>query len=332
MMQPWHGAELVKQLLTFSRRQTLRPELLDFNELLRGFLAVLARTIPESIRIGMELSEASCMVRVDRTQLEAVILNLTINSRDAIGEGGHIRVETAVELIAEGARIDEVGVAAGEYVVARISDDGCGIQDDALARVFEPFFTTKGPGEGSGLGLSMVYGFVKQSGGYIFVRSENRNGTSVDVYLPRQPAVASPITTPVPASAPTTRPPLTVGSEQVLLVEDDTGVRKVTVRMLKGLGYIVTEVADSSSALAQLERRSDFALLLTDIVLAGDMRGDELAERALAMHPTLKVLFVSGYPRDVIQQGNSRGRDAKLLAKPFSPEDLAVTVRAALDG
>ena len=315
------GSDLTRKLLVFARRQRLEAASLDVNELILSMTRMLTRTLGEHIRIEHALSPGLPDVYADAAQLETVLLNLIINARDAMPQGGELAISTTETDVDQ--TTDDARLSPGPYVVVMVSDTGIGMPPEVAARAFEPFFTTKEAGKGTGLGLSMVYGFAKQSGGHVQLASQPGHGTTVTLYLPQ--AKEADATFELAANA---RP---TGSEGILLVEDDDEVRTATSRMLSGLGYRVVEVADAETALTLLAARSTLRLLLTDVVLAHGMSGPELAAKARQVRPALKVLFMSGYVRDTVAFHEQLDRDAHFLAKPFTKEELATTVRLALD-
>ena len=312
------AAQLTHRLLAFSRLQPLQAAALEVNQLIVGLSGMMARTLGETIRVETELASALWPTFADRHQLETALLNLVLNARDAMPEGGRLSVRTTNVTL--GASLDDA--PPGDYVLIEVADTGCGIADEHLPKVFEPFFTTKEPGESSGLGLSMVYGFVKQSGGHVRIHSRAGKGTSVRVYLPRCDEGAA-------GSPPKERPAAAVAAraesgETILLVEDNAEVRRYDAAALSRLGYRVLEAADGAQALKLLEtqgaKRVD--LLFSDMLLPGGMSGRVLADAARARRPGLPVLFTSGYPREAA---------AQLLDKPYDLERLAARVREAID-
>jgi PAS domain S-box-containing protein len=319
------GAELTRRLLAFARRQALAPQAVDVNALLTGMEGLLRRMLPEHIDIRLECREDLWPALVDPSQLEAAVLNLGINARDAMPAGGRLRITTRnVWIDGASGQPAEAAAAPGDYVQITVADTGTGIRPEHLAHVFEPFFTTKPPGAGTGLGLSMVHGFVKQSRGHVALQSQPGQGTAIDLFLPRTRRSEA---APPPAAA---VPARLVGSQRILLVEDDDAVRTYAERQLLALGYRVTAVGDGEAALAVLRQRTDIDLLLTDVVMPGAMNGRELAHAARLIHPTLEVLFSSGYTEDdVIRLGLRDGR-VRLLSKPYGRAELAAAVQAVL--
>ena len=318
------GAELTSRLLAFARRQPLEPRAIDAAELVAAMEPLVRRTIGEDIDIEIVNRGRSQRCVADPAQLESALLNLCINARDAMPDGGKITIETAqasFDLAYAGAHEE---VRPGDYVMIAVIDTGEGMSNDTVEHAFEPFFTTKSAGHGSGLGLSMVYGFIKQSGGHVKIESEPGAGAAVRLYLPRVDLGAA-----QPAKARTAAMP--TGSEHVLVVEDDDLVRGAAEKQLKSLGYRVTVAADGKTAMERLAGAPDVALLFTDVVMPG-MNGRQLAEQALLLRPELKVLFTSGYSQDT---GHHRGRPDRgvhLLRKPYRKTELAVKVREALKG
>jgi len=311
------AAALTHRLLAFSRQQPLVPAALDANRLTTAMSALLRRTIPESIRIETVLAGGLWRVHADAVQLENAILNLALNARDAMPEGGRLTIETANAHLDEAYAATRAEVTAGQYVMIAITDSGAGMTPEILQRAFDPFFTTKPPGQGTGLGLSQVYGFIKQSGGHIAIYSEPAQGTTVKLYLPRvygDAAEHEKVAGPVAARAAT--------ASAILVVEDDDSVRDITVEMLRDLGYRVVAAANGAAALRTLDAERDIALLLTDVVMP-DMNGRKLAEAALVRRPELKVLYTTGYTRNAIVHNGVLDPGVHLLAKPFTVEALA---------
>jgi len=316
------AAALTGRLLAFARRQKLNPEPLDVNALVGGMTELLGRSLGERVEISTALADDLWSVHADTAELEHALLNLAVNARDAMPDGGRLVLETqnATAPVAD----DPAGPAAGDFVVIRIIDTGAGMPRAVMERAFEPFFTTKDVGKGTGLGLSQVYGFVRQSGGFVTLRSEVDRGTTVTIYLPRWvgelPAAA-------PLDADDAPLPRARDGEAVLVVEDEADVRRLSVETLRDLGYAVAEAADGAEALARLAEQPAADLLFTDIVMPG-MNGLQLAEQARAAKPELRVLYTTGYARDA---SGAEAVQSALLPKPFTVAQLARRVRQALD-
>lgn len=320
------AAELTRQILAFSRRQALRPERVSLNELVLRMEPLLRRALGEDIEMACLCYGDLGLVEVDVAQLEQVVMNLAVNARDAMPEGGRLTLETAnVELDSEYCASHPEAVP-GKYVMLSISDTGVGIDREILPHIFEPFFTTKPPGKGTGLGLSTVYGIVRQSGGIINVYSEPGQGTSFKIYLPR---IEAEVERPAAPAAPALRPG---GAETVLVVEDEDSLRDLINRVLSGLDYRVIIAGSGREALElvkAMEQPPD--LLLTDVVLPGGMQGNQLAEELRAAHPGLRVLFMSGYTRNAIVHAGRLDEGVNFLQKPFTPDKLAAAVREVLE-
>ncbi|MDA1356421.1 MAG: response regulator [Proteobacteria bacterium] len=318
------GAALTHRLLAFSRRQRLQPSLIDVNELVADLIDMLRRTLSETIEVNIGAAENLWLCEVDRPQLENSLLNLAINARDAMDDGGALFIETAnCELDAEFAAARSE-VTPGQYVLLSVSDDGTGIPGEALEHVFEPFFTTKEVGKGSGLGLSMIYGFVKQSGGHVEIESTPGDGTRIKIFLPRAMALAESGDDQAAAAIRTAK------GERVLLVEDDADVRDLAIELLKDMGYHVAAARTAETALARLEKDSEFDLLLTDIVLPGGMNGVEMSLLMLDRVPHLKVVYMTGYADDAVQHQALPDEGSIYLAKPFRRAELSAALEKAL--
>jgi PAS domain S-box-containing protein len=322
------GAKLTSQLLAFGRRQALNPKIVDVGQLVSGFSDLLRRTVGEMIELRTVITGATNEALVDGSQLQNAILNLTLNARDAMPRGGRLSIEISrVTLDVDYAQMYP-HVRTGEFVLVSVSDNGEGMPAEVQQRAFEPFFTTKGVGAGTGLGLSMVYGFAKQSGGHVQLYSEAGQGTSVRIFLPAiQHAVDTAVTSESAASGARLLPG---GSEKILTVEDDARVRRVAVARLTDLGYEVIEADNGAQALAKLRENKDIALLFTDVVMPGGMTGDELAEIVRAEHPHIKVLFTSGYAEPEIA-GRELAFSGSWLKKPYTAKELAIRLRELLD-
>jgi len=318
------GADLTQHLLAFSRKQALKPQPLDLNTALSDILEVLRRTLGETIEVELSNGEGLWTCEADLGQLENAILNLALNASDAMQEGGKLTIGTSNARLDESYTATQAEVEPGDYTRLSITDTGCGIAPEVREHVFEPFFTTKPVGKGSGLGLSMVYGFAKQSGGHVTIESRSNEGTEVSLYLPR--AAISKEAAPLHDTAAT---PVATG-ERILVVEDDPDVRELTVALLENLGYQVVEAATGRVALEILSDAGHVDLLLTDVILPGNMNGRELSQLILQQRPDIKVLFMSGYAEDVIVHQGRLDTDARLLQKPFRKAALARALRQVL--
>jgi len=318
---------LTRQLLAFSRKQVLEMRVLDLNELVADMDKMLRRLLGEDIDVLTKLDPALGAVRADAGQLEQVIVNLAVNARDAMPDGGRLTIETRNTELDDSYVREHVPVQPGRYVMLAVSDTGTGMSAETMSHVFEPFFTTKEPGKGTGLGLATVYGIVKQSGGYVWCYSERGEGggTTFKVYLPRVDAPVDQL----PARVPLPRTP---GSETILLVEDEASLRALTRRLLERHGYMVLEAGSADAALALArEHVGPIHLLLADVVLPG-ASGPTLADELLSRCADLKVLFMSGYTEDAIVHRGVLAPNTAFINKPFSAEGLAAKVREVLDG
>jgi len=326
------AAQLTQRLLAFSRRQALEPARVDLNRLVSDMIEILHRSLGEDINIETVLGAGLWPAFVDAHQVENVLLNLALNAKAAMPKGGHLTIETA-NCFLDDAYVERFGdIEAGQYVLLCVSDTGTGIRAEVLDRVFEPFFTTKPQGEGSGLGLAMVHGFVKQSGGHIRIYSEQGHGTTVKIYLPR--ATGDEKVAAVPAGKPARATP-TPGArkdETVLVVEDNDGVREYAIEVLEQLGYRVLAASDAKEALRLLSDGKHVDLLFTDVVLPGAITGRVLADQAKDMRPDLRVLYTTGYTRNAIVHQGRLDPDVHLLNKPYTQQSLARKVRDMLDG
>ena len=321
------GADLTQMLLAFSRRQRLAPTAVAVHQLVAGMGELLHRTLGEQIEIETVETSPLPPAMVDAAQLENAILNLALNARDAMPDGGLLTIETTVEELDAADSPDREDTASGRYVVVTVSDDGFGMAPSVLEHAIEPFFTTKDTGKGSGLGLSMVYGFAKQSGGHAEIDSDPDSGTTVRLYLPV--ATGENVGTAPHESAPQLIP---TGSESILVVEDDMDVRNYVVNALRKLGYQVLEAADGPDALALLDGDRQIDLLFTDMVLPGGLNGSAVAEEAVKRRPGIKVVFTSGYTRHLPDNRKAPNGDGGFLPKPHTQEVLAKGIRDALDG
>ena len=322
------AATLTARLLAFSRQSPLAPNVLDPNKLVAGMSELLRRTLGENIRVETVLAGGLWRSYADATQLENALLNLCVNSRDAMPEGGRLTIETGNAYLDDEYALGHADVLPGQYVLVAVSDTGTGMPADVVAHAFDPFYTTKGVGKGTGLGLSQVYGFVKQSGGHVKIYSEPGQGTVVKIYLPRHHGTEEEAASPAP---PTADWPRAAASEVVLVVEDEPGVRHISVDALRELGYTVVQAADANQALEVLATQPRIDLLFTDVVMP-EMNGRRLAELALAQNPALHVLFTTGYTRNAVVHNGTLDAGVAFLAKPFTLEQLARKVRAVLDG
>ncbi|MGD9615020.1 MAG: ATP-binding protein [Alphaproteobacteria bacterium] len=322
------AATLTQRLLAFGRRQPLSPAPLDVNRLVASLSDLLRRTLGETISVEAVLGGGLWRTVADANQLENALLNLAVNARDAMPAGGKLTVETANTYLDETYAAAHREVESGQYVMIAVSDTGSGMTREVMEKAFEPFFTTKPVGQGTGLGLSQVYGFVKQSGGHLKLYSEPGEGTTVKLYLPR-------LASEVPhyeESGGESHLPAGTGNQLILLVEDDPDVRANTVEMLRELGYGVVAAADAPDALRLLEIHPNAALLLTDVGLPGDLNGRQLAEEATRRRPGLRVLFTTGYARNAIVHHGRLDPGVELITKPFSLSGLGAKLRQVLPG
>jgi NO-binding membrane sensor protein with MHYT domain/nitrogen-specific signal transduction histidine kinase/CheY-like chemotaxis protein len=318
------AAELTRQLLAFSRKQILRPTTLDLNAVLGQIMRMLTRLVGEHIEIRLSLDADLGAVRADAAQLEQVIVNLVVNARDAMPEGGKLTIETQNVTLGPEFAGQHVGMAPGDYVLVAFTDTGVGMDPATQSRIFEPFFTTKGLGHGTGLGLATVYGIVKQSGGTVSVYSEPRRGSTFKLYLPR-------VTGDVPAGEDVAAPPLLArGTETILLVEDEEAVRQLAARALGACGYRLLVASGSAEAVEASGRHSGLIhLVLTDVILPG-ITGPRLAETLGAARPEMRVLYMSGFTENAIVHHGVLDSDTEFIQKPFTPAALAAKVREVL--
>jgi len=321
------ASSLTQRLLAFSRRQPLDPKPIDVNSLVNGMSELLNRSLGETISVETVRGAGLWKIEADANALESAILNLAVNARDAMPQGGRLTIETTNAYVDEAYAIAHAEVVPGQYVLISVSDTGVGMDAETMRRAFEPFFTTKPVGQGTGLGLSQVYGFVKQSGGHVKIYSEVGQGTTVKIYLPRLERSEE-------QQDPQSSVPVPEGNahETILVVEDDANVRSYSVEALRDLGYRVIEAADGPSALRVLQTKTSVDLLFTDVVLPGGMTGAQVAGQARELRPGLKVLFTTGYARNAIFHHGRLDKGVQLITKPFSFIDLAAKVRDVLDG
>ncbi len=323
------ATNLTQHLLAFSRKQPLNPRPVAVNRLVAGTSEMLQRTLGELIAVETTLSPDLRHVEIDGNQLEIALLNLAVNARDAMPNGGRLNIETYNLDLRDGSPSSADNLPPAEYVVLNVRDTGTGMSPEVLARAFEPFFTTKNVGQGTGLGLSQVYGFVRQSGGQVRITSEDGAGTVISIYLPAARPDAQ-----VPENDSQCDSLLAAQRETILVVEDDPDVRAFTVETVRELGYDVLEARDGVNALSLLSQTpsGDIDLLFSDVVLPGGMDGQQLAQQAVVLHPRLKVLFATGYARDVIVHHGRLDPGVQLITKPFAFDDLAARIRSVLDG
>jgi signal transduction histidine kinase len=322
------GASLTQQLLAFARKQPLAPMPINLSALLPDMADLLQRTLGEHIEVRVVDAEGLWTAMADPAQVETALLNLALNARDAMPGGGHLTIEVANRVLDHDYARRHAEVAPGDYVMLAVTDTGAGMPPEVLARVFEPFFTTKEPGKGTGLGLAMVFGFAKQSGGHVNIHSEPGEGTTVWLFLPRAIGVEMPATprAVVPMELPR-------GSATILVVEDDDDVREVTVAILRDLGYRVLAATDGPDALRVFgENGAKVDLLLVDVVLPGGMKGDEVVRRLAEVRPGFGTLYMSGYTEDPVVHHDCLDGSAQLIGKPFQRQQLARKVAETLGG
>jgi len=319
-----NGARLTGQLLAFARRQPLDPRSTNVGRIVQEMTDLLRRTLGESIDVECVIAGGLWNTLIDPSQIENAILNLAINARDAMADGGKLTIEVANAFLDDAYAIQHAEVIAGQYVMAAVSDTGSGMSPETIARAFEPFFTTKPEGRGTGLGLSQVYGFVKQSGGHIKIYSEMGQGTTIKLYLPRTRKPQEGIG-PVSTSA------VVGGTERVLVVEDDEAVRNAVVEMVSELGYSVLKAENAEQALTILSSGAAIDLLFTDVVMPGPIGTREMARRAQELQPYLRVLYTSGYTQNAIVHNGKLDEDVFLLSKPYRRDDFARKIRSLLD-
>jgi len=317
------ATSLTNQLLAFSRRQVIQPKVLDLNAHVANMDRMLRRVIGEHIELETVLSPGLGSVRADAGQLEQVIINLAVNARDAMPEGGKLSIRTSNVEVARSSRL-HADVRPGSYVRLTVADTGKGMDAEIMVHLFEPFYTSKETGKGTGLGLSTVYGIVKQSGGEVVVESNPGRGATFTIYLPRisEPVLNSPLSV---------EPAVRAGTETILLVEDELGVRQLVCEMLLRLGYQILQASGGAEALRLFEQhQGSIDLLITDVIMP-QMSGRELAQRLKALQSSLKVLYISGYTDDMLAHHGVLESNVFLLQKPFAPDELAKKLREVLD-
>jgi len=320
------ASQLTERLLAFARRQALEPQAVNINRFVSELKPLLRRTLGENVGIEMHLQPDLWNAHVDAQQVEAAILNLAINARDATENGGHLTIDTSNVAIGDTQAIQCGDVKPGAYVSLSVSDDGCGMPPEVLNRAIEPFFTTKGIGKGTGLGLSMVQGFAKQPGGHMAIYSEVGHGTTVRLYFPQTAVAFEKIESAIVGPREVPR-----GRETILVVEDNPAVRQTAADMLRSLGYIVLEAGDGSEALAVAKGDRKIDILFTDVIMPGGMTGPAVAKELRARRPGLRVLYTSGYTENAFVHQGKLDDGAEPLQKPYRRQALAQTIRAVLD-
>ena len=321
------AAALTHRLLAFSRRQTLDPKPTNANRLIEGMEDLVRRTVGPSIEVETVLAEDLWITLCDASQLENAVLNLCINARDAMPDGGRLTIET-VNTSLDGRAAREQDMAAGQYVMVCVTDTGTGMAPDVIERAFDPFYTTKPMGQGTGLGLSMTYGFAKQSGGQVRIYSEVGKGTTMRIYLPRHAGEEDAESLP----AQLTEAPRAQAGETVLIVDDDEAVRMLVTEVLQELGYAAIEAADGNSGLNLLQSNARIDLLITDVGLPGGMNGRQIADAARVRRPDLKVLFITGYAENAVVRNGYLEAGMQIMIKPFTMEALATRIQDVIAG
>jgi nitrogen-specific signal transduction histidine kinase len=321
------GVRLTQRMLAFARKQPLEARVLDLNEIVTGMVAMLTQALGEDIRVETALASDLWPATADPSRLEDAILNLAVNARDAMPKGGRLLLETANVHLNEHYARENNEVASGDYVAIFVTDSGTGMPPDVIEHAFEPFFTTKSVGRGTGLGLSMVYGFTKQSRGHAKIYSELGHGTSIKLYLPRATTGISPATADESA-APELHPG---GRENILVVEDDTAVRGVAVKILESVGYQVQQAADGRAALEILQQPGKIDLLFTDLIMPNGISGQDLMRMARQCRPGLKAIFTSGYSEQFLKGRDETDRGVPLLPKPYRRQKLIELIREVLE-
>jgi two-component system cell cycle sensor histidine kinase/response regulator CckA len=335
------AATLVRQLLAFSRRQTLRPQVLDLGDALSDLTMLLRRLIGEKVKLDLVHGRDLWSVKVDVSQFEQVVVNLAVNARDAMPDGGTLTVRTANVPMAEAARLSHSGMPPADYVLVEIADTGTGIPPEIIDKIFEPFFSTKDVGKGTGLGLSTVYGIVKQTGGFVYVDSQAGQGTSFKIFLPRHDAAldAEPETASAAGAVASTEPVKEVkrsadltGQGTILLVEDEEGLRSLNARGLRSRGYTVVEAANGVEAVEVMDERSgDVDLVISDVVMP-EMDGPSLLKVLRERNPDIKIIFVSGYAEDAFEKSLPENQRFSFLSKPFTLAQLVAQVKETMTG
>ena len=320
------GATITRRLLAFSRQQPLQPQPVDVGRQLDAMSELFGRTIDETIEVTVISRPGAWRCFADPAELEAALLNLAINARDAMPEGGKLTFEVSNVEVEEGGLAPDEGITAGDYVLVAVSDTGCGMSSETIERAFEPFFTTKPTDKGSGLGLSMVHGFARQSGGHARIYSEPGHGTTVKLWLPRARDAEE-----TEDRGEADRAEVPGGAERILIAEDNDLVREHVISQLESLGYRVAAVRNGPEAIAALRESADVDLLLTDVVMPGGMSGFELADEARRLRPKLPVLFTSGYTEGAVMQRGQLEAGMTLLQKPYRRQEIATKIRVALD-
>jgi len=321
------GARLTNRLLTFARRRHLAPEVINLNEQVRGMIELLLRTLGDTIELRTHLAPDLWLARVDAGEVESAVLNLAINARDAMPAGGKLSIRTDNATLEEGETGFDGPLIAGEYVRISVSDNGLGMSKETLSRVFEPFFTTKPPGRGTGLGLSTIYGFVKQSNGNITIYSEPGVGTTVNLYLPRCPDASG-----QRHAAGPSRDQRSTNGERIMVVEDNRDVRALTVKRLERLGYKVIECATGAQAKEALEQGTKVDAIFTDIMMPGGLTGVDLGKWIMEKMPALPVILTTGFADETVANAATANAAWPILRKPYTQSELAAVVRTVLDG
>ncbi len=339
------GSDLTRQLLAFARKQELEPRDVGVNDLVTNLKPLIERTLGENVELKVEVMAGDPHTLIDPSQLESAILNLAINARDAMGDSGRLTIETQPAYLDRFYADRHPEVVPGHYVMVAVTDNGCGMSAELLEKVFQPFFTTKAPGHGTGLGLSMVYGFIKQSGGHISVYSEVGHGTSVKMYLPRRmrageeaaekvASLGMPVVAPVKVLTPTDVfvVPAPARRPKILVVEDQEAVRAVACGFLEDFGYEIVEAGDGFQALSILQEQDDIDLMFSDVVMPGGMNGFDLAQAAQSLKPALKIVHTSGYPKGaMVHQDEPRFKNGFIIMKPYRREELQKIIKDALE-